>query len=283
MLTLVEQKRTIQNCLKLGVVSFDFVSGESVLHPAFHELVKTCRPNRNYITLATNGYGFTEQKIKSLLEIGVDKLNISIDSWDPEEHDQLRGKKGSHKHAFQTFELCKKVGMDYHITIFVSKNSTKTDGFNNLIDYAIKNQIRVAFKAAVPLGELEAKHDFLITESDKISLMNLHKKYPNFKMCHWGNRCGGCPAFDEVIAITAYGDVLPCNAIHISFGNVRNENLQTILNKGKKIKYFDGCFDGCPPAEDKDFIESILSKTYNANPYPIMAEEIFKQLEEENI
>ena len=277
-LTLAEKKTVIADCLKLGIVSFDFVSGESVLDPELPELVKACRPRKTYITLATNGYAFTEEKIKYLLDIGIDKLNISIDSWYPQEHDELRRKKGSHRHAFRTLELCKKVGMGFHITIFVHRNYTKADGFKKLVEYAIKHKIRVAFKAAVPLGAWEAKHDNLITDDDRDTMFKLYKKHPFLKRDNYGNRNGGCPAFDEVITITAYGDVLPCNTIHISFGNVRNEKLQTILNKGRKIKYFNGCYNGCPPAEDKNFIKSYLSKTYNAKPYPLIAEEIFKEL-----
>lgn len=278
LLTLAEKKKVIADCLKLGVVSFDFVGGETVLDPELPELVKACRPARTYITLATNGYGFTEEKIRYLLHIGIDKMNISIDSWYPQEHDEIRRKKGSHQHAFGTLELCKKVGMGFHITIFVYKDSTKTDGFKKLVEYAIKNRVRVAFKAALPLGAWEAKHDKLISADDKDTIFRLYQKYPFLKMCNYGNKNGGCPAFDEVITITAYGDVLPCNGIHISFGNVRNDDLQAIVDKGRRIKYFNGRYDGCPPAEDKDFIESYLSKTYNAEPYPIKAAEVFEGL-----
>ena len=278
LLTLEEKKKVIADCLKLGVISFDFVSGESVLDPDLPELLKACRYSRTYITLATNGYGFTEEKIKNLLDIGVDKLNISLDSWYPEEHDEIRGRKGVHEQALKTLELCRKVGMGHHVTIFVYKNSTKTEGFKKLIEYAVENRIRVALKLAIPLGAWEGKHDNLITEDDRNTIIELHEKYPFVKTCHFGNRSGGCPAMDEVITITAYGDVLPCNGIHISLGNVRREKIQVILDRGKKIDYFKGGFHGCPPAEDMTFIESYLSKTYKADPYPVRAEEIFEEL-----
>ena len=278
LLTLEEKKKVIADCLKLGVISFDFVSGESVLDPDLPELLKACRYSRTYITLATNGYDFTEKKIKYLLDIGVDKMNISLDSWYPEEHDGIRGKEGVHEQALKTLELCKKVGMGHHVTIFVYKNSTKTEGFKKLVEYAAENNIRVALKLAIPLGAWEGKHDSLITEDDKKTLLELQKKYPFVKTCHSGNRSGGCPAMDEVITITAYGDVLPCNGIHISLGNVRREKIQTILDRGNKIEYFKRGFNGCPPAEDMTFIESYLSKTYDADPYPVKAKDVFEEL-----
>ena len=41
-LTLTEKKKIIADCLKLGIVSFDFVSGESVLDPELPELLPEC-------------------------------------------------------------------------------------------------------------------------------------------------------------------------------------------------------------------------------------------------
>ena len=224
----------IRELLEIGPLSFDFVSGESSLDPDLPELVKACRPKRTYITLATNGFDFTEDRIRNLHEIGIDKLNISIDSWNPEEHDALRGREGSHRRALQTLELCKKVGMGFHITIFVYKNSTFSKGFEKLVAYAIKNEVRVAFKLAIPLGHWQGRVDDLITDGDRGTIDKLYSQYPFLKTCDHGNRNGGCPALDELICVTVYGDVLPCNGIHISLGNLRDESLDDILDKEGK-------------------------------------------------
>ncbi len=191
LLTLIEKKKTIKQALSLGIISFDFVGGESVLDKDLKELIKTCKPKQTYITLATNGYGLSEGKIRKLYKWGVDKLNISLDSWYPEEHDKIRGKKGVHASAFNTIKLCKKVGIDFHITVFVYKNSTKTEGFKKLVDYAIQNKYRMAFKEAIPLGSWNKHSNELVTEDDKKVLEDLNRKYSYLKMCHKGNRRGG--------------------------------------------------------------------------------------------
>ncbi len=277
-LTLDEKKNIISDCLKLGALSFDFVSGESSLDPELPELIKACRPERTYITLASNGYGFTEEKIKYLLDIGVDKINVSIDSWDPETHDNLRRMKGSHQSAFNTINLCEKMGMGYSITIFVYRNFTKTDDFNNLVNYAIKHRIRTGFKTAIPLGALEGSLDSLTTQDDRDALHNLHRKYPFLQRTCVGSKDSVCPAFYGLITITAYGDVLPCNAAHFAFGNLRRDDLKTIINKGRRIKYFSKSYVGCPSSDDEQFIESYLSQTYDKDPYPVRAEEVFDEL-----
>jgi len=279
LLTLTEKKKIISECLDLGVLSFDFVSGESSLDPDLPELVMACRPQKTYITLASNGYDFTEERIKFLLNIGIDKMNISVDSWYPEEHNALRGKEDSYQNAFKTIEMCKKIGMDINLTVFVYKNSTETDGFHKLAEYAIKNRIRLGFKAAVPLGALQGKYETLITEADNDLMFQLHEKYPFLKRTCVGRKDSVCPAFSKLLAITAYGDVLPCNTIHVSFGNLRFDNLKHIINRARKIKYFNGECTGCPPAEDRFFITKYLSKTFDVYPYPAKAEAVFSELQ----
>ncbi|MCP4764541.1 MAG: radical SAM protein [archaeon] len=277
-LSIEEKKNIIKKCLKLGAISFDFVSGESILDPNLPELIKTCKPRRTFITLATNGYNYNEEILKELYGLGIDKLNISIDSWYADEHDTLRKKPGAHENALKTLGLCQKIGLGVNITVFVYKDFTHNEGFKKLVDYSIKNKIGMGFKLAIPLGAIEGNYDMLITKKDKSSILKLCEKYSFLKTCHLGNRNGGCPAFDEVITITAYGDILPCNAIHITFGNVQENDLQSIIEKGRKIRFFNGNFQGCPPAENHRFIESILSKSFNSSPYPIEAEKIFDEL-----
>ena len=278
-LSLDEKQRIIAECLELGVLSFDFVGGETSLDPTFPELVKACRPEKTYLTLATNGYNIAEDKIKYFLDIGIDKLNISIDSWYSEVHDAFRDKKGCHASVFRTIELCRKTGMGANFCMVVYRDYTKTEDFKKIVEYVINNKIRLGFIPAVPLGKWETSHDKLITPEDSDAMLKLHKKYPLlFTSDSYANRNCGCPAFSELLTITAYGDVLPCNFIHISFGNLRRESLKSILKKSCKIKYFDGHHVGCLAAEDKEFIDSYLSKTYGVDQYPVKAENVFPEL-----
>ncbi len=277
-LTLEEKKKYISDCLKAGALTFDFVSGESSLDPHLPELIKACQPKSTYITLASNGYGFTEKNIRLLLKMGVDKINVSIDSWDHEIHDDLRRQKGSYKSAFNTINLCRKVGMGFSITIFIYKNFTKSDDFNSLVNYAIKHRVRTGFKTAIPLGALEGDIDSLITQEDRNVLHTLHRKYPFLQRTCVGSKKSTCPAFHGLITITGYGDVLPCNAAHFTFGNLRRNDLQTIINRGRKVKYFNESYIGCPPSDDEQFIASYLSKTFDTDPYPVKAEKVFSEL-----
>ncbi|GJQ59907.1 MAG: radical SAM protein [Candidatus Scalindua sp. AMX11] len=277
-LSFEEKRDIIKQCLDLGIIAFDFIGGESHLDPRFEELVTLCKPERTYITLATNGYNFTEEKIRRYLSLGIDKLNISIDSWYPADHDSFRRKRGAHEHALKTLSLCKRQDMDVTISVVVFKDYTKQPGFKKLVNFAIENKLRLAFKLSVPVGQWEGEIDNLATDSDKKILYKLHQRYPFLTRDIYGNSHNGCPAFKDFFTITAYGDVLPCNSIHVSFGNLREESLLSILNKSKKVKLFSENITGCHPAEDREFINNYLSKSFVSGSYPVKAENVFDEL-----
>ena len=64
----------------------------------------------------------------------------------------------------------------------------------------------------------------------------------------------------EKIYITPYGDVLPCPFIHISFGNVKQENLKDIVRRMRMNPYLEGYPKICVAAEDREFHKNVLSK-----------------------
>ena len=238
--------------------------------------MENSRPESTYISLGTNAYKLSEEKIRYLLSIGVDKLNISLDSGIPEEHDKFRRRKGAFEKAMSAIENCRKVGMDFSINIVVHKDYTKAEGFLRLVDYAVRTRSKLILIAAVPYGEWESKHDVLITKDDDRTMRALTKKFPFIRRNCVSKR--GCPAFDDLLAITSYGDVLPCDFIHASFGNLKNERLESIVQRAHKVKCFDGSYNGCFPAENKEFIENALPVIEKADPYPISAKVVFQEL-----
>jgi hypothetical protein len=75
--------------------------------------------------------------------------------------------------------------------------------------------------------------------------------------------------------VTQYGDVLPCPYIHASIGNVFNEPLSSIIERGLSIKYFGEHVDTCLIAEDRDFIQKhIAGRIYNKS-LPVDCAEVF--------
>ena len=64
------------------------------------------------------------------------------------------------------------------IETVVFRNFTKSDSFMKIVDYCMKNKIRLVMVAAVPLGSWEGNYDMLISEEDNRRMKELHQKYP---------------------------------------------------------------------------------------------------------
>ena len=80
--------------------------------PDFDEIVAAVDPQKFYITSDTNGWLLDEKRAMHLKEIGVDKIQLSIDSLNAKEHDDFRRAKGSHEKALRAIDAAHKAGLN---------------------------------------------------------------------------------------------------------------------------------------------------------------------------
>jgi MoaA/NifB/PqqE/SkfB family radical SAM enzyme len=69
--------------------------GEPLIHRDVGRIIKTAHSLGMYIYMTTNGYLLTPENRKMLIESNINSISVSIDHTRPEEHDTLRGVKGS--------------------------------------------------------------------------------------------------------------------------------------------------------------------------------------------
>jgi MoaA/NifB/PqqE/SkfB family radical SAM enzyme len=86
----------------------------------------------------------------------------------------------------------------------------------------------------------------------------------------------GCGAVTACLHITQYGDVLPCVYIHIGIGNIFEESLKDIMNRGMSIKHFRDYNPKCLSGEDRSFIGNYMTKFYGKK-LPVPYTEIFNK------
>ena len=75
----------IDKLSELGTGIMTFSGGEPTLHPDLDILIRRVRSNGAIVTLITNGYLLTVDRIRQLNAAGLDYLQISIDNVDPDE------------------------------------------------------------------------------------------------------------------------------------------------------------------------------------------------------
>jgi MoaA/NifB/PqqE/SkfB family radical SAM enzyme len=274
--TIRDVKELSRQADEMGLAHLVITGGEPLLFPDFDDLVKAINPQKFYITSDTNGWFLDEEKAKHLKSIGVDKIQLSLDSLSAPEHDDFRRKAGSHERAIRAIDASLDAGLNIILATVVTKQRIRSQEFIDFLEFAKKKGVAVFVTYAKPVGEWEGKYDVLIDKDDMDYLRELENKYNVFT--HLTPSYGlnlGCLAVKRMVSITKYGDVMPCPYIHVSLGNFFEESLKNIIERGMKLKYFGKFIDTCLIAEDRKFIEEYEVKKIYGKPLPVPWYEVF--------
>lgn len=255
----------------MGLAHWVITGGEPLVFKDLDQVVEAVGPQRFYISCDTNGYLMTEEKAKHLESIGVDKIQLSLDSIRPAEHNIFRKRDNSFNRSMRCIEAVKKTGMKLILQTVVSKQRLHSDEFIEMLEFGKKNDIGIFVTFAKPVGEWEGRFDILCGLEDLAYERELEKKYNVFT--HMTPSYGleiGCIAVKRMISITQYGDVQPCPYMHVSLGNIFNEPLRDIVERGLAIKYFRDFHDTCFVALDREFIDRHVTRSYGKGlPLPL--------------
>ncbi len=271
-----QYKRIAQECVDLGAIHLSLQGGEVTLLKNLEDLIRSMSPQRVLVSLTTNGTMITPSLAQRLYAWGVDQLNISIDSFIPEEHDQFRGVKGAWEKTFAGLKTARQAGLNVQVNTTVSKFNLYTTGFLDLVDYCIDNRILLNIVLAAPSGNWDANIDAILDTADMRCVRALIQSSAYVRQDMDSIVLGrGCPAMKEAIYITPFGDVLCCPFIHVSFGNLHEESLRTIVDRGLQYPFLQAHAKQCLVAEERVFIDKYLSKTFERTNLPAGCEEIF--------
>ncbi|MDI6839398.1 MAG: radical SAM protein [bacterium] len=274
--TINDVKELSRQADEMGLAHFVITGGEPLVFPDFDDVVKAIQPEKFYITSDTNGWFLDAEKAKHLKSIGVDKIQLSLDSLSATEHDAFRRKKGSHERAIRAIDAALKAGLNIIVQTVVTKQRVRSKEFIEFVEFLNKKGVGVFVTLAKPVGEWEGNFDVLVNRDDMNYLRELEKKYNVFT--HLTPAYGlnlGCIAVKRMVSITKYGDVMPCPYIYISLGNFFKEPLKDIIERGLKIKYFGNYIDTCLIAEDRKFINDYVVKKIYGKPLPVPYKEVF--------
>jgi len=261
---------------EMGLAHIVITGGEPLVFPDFDDIVKAIDPLKFYITSDTNGWFLDEKKTNHLKNIGVDKIQLSLDSLSATEHDEFRHKPGSYERCMRAIDAALDTGLNIIIQTVVTKQRIRSQEFIEFLEFLNGKGIGVFVTYAKPVGEWEGKYDVLIDKDDMDYLRKLEKKYNVFT--HLTPSYGlnlGCIAVKRMVSITKYGDVMPCPYIHVSLGNFFKEPLKDIIERGMKIKYFGKYIDTCLIAEDRKFINDYETKRIYGKPLPVPYSQVF--------
>ncbi len=238
-LTPADVKVLADKAHEIGIGNFVISGGEPLTYKAFDDVIKAIGPNRFYIAFDTNAWFIDEEKAIHLKKIGVDKVQISLDSFIESEHDEFRKKKGSYKRIMKAVEHIKKAGLKVIIMTCLTKDRTYSDEFKGLLNWGKTNNVGIYVTLAKPVGAWQGNTSEMCGDAEIEQIKKYANEYDVFTRSSGGHGLDiGCPAVKRSITITKYGDVMPCPYIHLSIGNIFVEDLRAILSRGLRIKHF---------------------------------------------
>ena len=224
------------------------------------------QPDKFHIAMSTHGHFLTPEKARHLrkISIGLDKVKISLDDFDPKLHDENRHHPGAYDKAIAAMFAAREAGLSVVIQTVVTRLNAQTPRIREMARFAEENGFTVDILVARATGSWEGRYDMLITPEDEAFLFQAHQEYPVLHRDVWPayGLDKGCGAVHSTLHVTQYGDVMPCVYIHIGIGNIFTGTLAEAIEVGQSIKWFRNYSRLCLSGEDRYFIEKYLSKAY---------------------
>lgn len=273
-MSIEDHRKFAKQAMDSGAWNFGFQGGEPFYQPSFKflkEIIPVYKPFKNTISVVTNGWYVTEERCREIKDLGVDTLTVSIDSGIEEEHDRIRNMEGSWRRAMDAVEYALGCGMNVVVNTVITHQSIHSEGLTKIIEFAEERNLILNSLLAVPEGRWEGAKNVMLTEEDWEYYHNvLQKEHQLVKrdigFSFWRRGCG---AVKEMIYLTAYGDVCPCPFMHISLGNITEEPLKQILQRGLSTKIFGRYHPKCLMMESHNFVDKYLKIIAEVDYLPI--------------
>lgn len=277
-LTPEDLRRVSDEAHALGWAQFCISGGEPTVFKDLDEVILALQPDKFHLTMSTHGHFLTPEKCRHLKSLGLDKVKISLDDFDPKAHDANRHSDGSYDKAIQAMFNAKEAGLSVVIQTVVHRQNAQGQQIIDMAEFATKHDFTVDILCARPTGSWENRYDMLITEEDAEFLWKAHQRYPVLHRDVWPayGLDKGCGAVHSTLHITQFGDVMPCVYIHIALGNIYEESLADCVKRGQSIKWFKDYSRKCLSSEHRHFIEHYMAKAYGKR-LPIHWSEAFTE------
>ncbi len=280
-LTLEDIRKLADEADTLGVYEIDIQGGEPLLNPQLFDILDAIQTERFYVYITTNGWFLDMEMAKKLAESGVDRISISIDAFSQEEHDKFRKKEGSFKRCIEAIYNTQMAGMKAYVNIVVGRYNAQSKELKDFVNYLEENNCGIVFNCASPTGNWRNHYEVMLTEEDSKALEQLKSDHPSIIRDLWNyfnpedKLVYGCPAVN-LFYVNPKGDILPCPYIHTKLGNIKEEPLKDILQRGFSIKKFREYSGKCLVGEDEEFARKYLDRDMTILD-PIPLEELFDE------
>ncbi len=255
---------------ELGLARFVITGGEPLVMRDFDEVVAAIDPDKHYIISDTNGWFLDDKKAQHLKSIGVEKVQLSLDSYIEADHDKFRNKPGSYKRVMRAIDASLDAGLNLLVSTVLVNGRAGTKEFEELCRFCTERDVGLYISYAKPTGSCTDHPEFVITKEDADIVRQMEKTYKIFT--HMTPSYGsfkGCITTKGIITVTNTMEVTPCPYIDMSIGNLRQTGLKEVLARGMRNPWMGPYRPDCIIGEDPKFISLHTKRTAGATLLPI--------------
>ena len=254
-LSTAEWTSVFQQTGKLGMLHAHFTGGEPLARNDLTELIAAARTAGLYTNLITSGIGLNEQRLKSLVDAGLDHIQISFQDSREGAANWIAGAK-AHAHKIELSREIRKHKIAFTVNLVVHRqNLDHLEEMIAFIEQLNPERMEIAHTqyygwalanraALMPTRAQLEKAVAIIADAEKrlagriridSVVPDYYATYPKACMGGWGRR---------LMLINPAGKVLPCHAAEVlpglSFENVREKTLAWIWQESSSFQRFRG-------------------------------------------
>jgi len=240
---------------KLGMLHAHFTGGEPLARPDLTELIAGARVAGLYTNLITSGIGLSEARLKTLVDAGLDHIQLSFQDSREDAANWIAGAK-THAHKVELSRLIRQHKIAFTVNLVVHRqNIDHLDEMIAFIEQLAPERMEIAHtqyygwalrnRAALLPSRMQLEKALAVVKAAEQRLSgrirldfvvpDYYARFPKACMGGWGQR---------LMLINPSGKVLPCHAAEVipglTFENVREESLTSIWRDSPSFQRFRG-------------------------------------------
>jgi radical SAM protein with 4Fe4S-binding SPASM domain len=244
-LTTKQWKRALDRLWELAIPHIVFTGGEPTLRDDLPELIAHAEQNGQITGLNTNGRRLSDAGyLKQLVDSGLDHIQITLESHDPEIHDLMVRTKGAWRQTVAGLQnaLDTPLFVMTNTTMLLDNSTSMSDTLDFLGELGVPT---IGLNALIYSGRglsvgtglsehelqplLELAHDRTAKYNQRL-IWYTPTQYCNFDPMQLELGVKGCTAALYNMCIEPDGEVLPCQSYYQSLGNIVADPWEKIWN-----------------------------------------------------
>lgn len=245
-LSLAELKLILQKIHEQGIYHVQLSGGEPLVRfDDMIELIKSAEHKTEFWML-TSGFGLSSDKAVPLKKAGLVGVNISLDHWDENKHNEFRNNDNSFKWVKEAVANCKNNGISVSLSLCATKEFISEE---NLLKYAeLAKDLRADFiRILEPRNVGRFANSDVLLDNDQVSILenfylkiNSNTKYKNYPVLSYPGyhqRKTGCfGAGNRYLYIDSNADFHACPFCLKEQGNALEDSFESALLKLRNAK-----------------------------------------------